>query len=190
MVNLGFIPPTKTIPSPDMSFMRLFKDNSIGWQQRGQYAIWMGASAAGSPPYRLLERVGNRVARIEHADGGPVFHKIAAGVPFLVENMAGFWLTFDSDAMWVDTRGPDGRYAVLAVGGSAGKPGQGVVDWTCPKCGSSMNAHTVEIGSNGFKSFLNRANEITAEFNADEGKRTCGHCHAVHPTSFGYTKAE
>jgi hypothetical protein len=180
MVSLGFVAPDKPIPSPDMSFVRMFNDNSVGWQQRGQYAIWTGASA-GETKYRLLERMGNRVARIEHEDGSVVFHKVAAGTAFTVENFTGFWLTFDSDAMWLDTPGPSGRFAVLAVGGAAGKPGHAVLDWTCPHCGTAINPRSLDIGPLGFSSFLRKASALAAEFNLDSQLRTCSHCNTVHP---------
>ncbi len=181
MVNLGFIPTDKPVPAPDMSFARMFNDSSIGWQQRGQYAIWTGAGAEGGPRYRLLERIGNRVARIEYEDGSPVLHKISAGVAFTIENLMGFWVGFDSDAIWLDTACPGGRYAVLAIGGAAGKPGRALVDWTCPHCGAPMHARTFQIPPLAFNSFLRQANALAAEFNADPQLRTCGACAAVHP---------
>jgi len=185
MVNRGFIPPDKPVPSPDMSFVRMFNDNSVGWQHRGQYAIWTGASAKGGPTYRLLERIGKRVAVIEHKDGSPVFHKVSAGVAFTVENLMGFWLAFDSDAMWLDTPFPSGRYALLAIGGAAGKPGRAVLDWTCPHCGAPIHSRTFEIKPLAFNSFLRQADALAAEFDTNPQLRTCGACGAVHPPQGG-----
>lgn len=181
MVSRGFVPSDKPVPAPDMSFVRLFNDNSVGWQHRGQYAIWTGASAEGGPKYRLLERIGNRVVAIEHQDGGPVLHKIAAGVAFTIENLTGFWLAFDSDAMWLDTPSPTGRYAALAIGGAAGKPGRAVLDWTCPQCCTPIHPRSVEIPPLAFQSFLRQASTMTTEFDADPQLRTCGSCGAIHP---------
>jgi hypothetical protein len=181
VVSRGFVPADKPIPAPDMSFVRLFNDNSVGWQHRGQYAIWTGASAEGGPRYRLLERIGNRVVAIEHQDGSPVLHKIAAGVAFTVENLMGFWLALDSDAMWLDTACSTGRYAALAIGGAAGKPGQAVVDWTCPRCGTPIHPQTFDIPRLAFQSFLRQADATTATFDADLQLRACGGCGSVHP---------
>lgn len=181
MVNLGFIAQQEPIPAPDMSFMRLFSDASIGWQHRGQFAIWTGISAAEGPRYRLLERIGNRVAAIERGDGNPLFHKLANGTPFTIENLTGFWLTVDSDAMWVDTPSPAGRYAVIAIGGRTGKPSRAVLDWTCPSCGTPIHAQTFEIPTNGFPSFLRKAHAAAVEFNANPQLRICPSCNAVHP---------
>ncbi|HSV83088.1 MAG TPA: hypothetical protein VLK85_28145 [Ramlibacter sp.] len=158
----------------------MLDDNSVGWQHRGQYAIWTGASAEGTH-HCLLERIGNKVARIAHDDGRPVLHRIAAGVAFTIENFMGYWLTLDSDAMWLDTPGRSGRYALLAVGGAAGKPGGGVVDWTCPRCGSAIRPRALDIAPMGFKSFLSRAETLAAEFDAEPQLRTCGSCGALHP---------
>ena len=181
MVNLGFIPQKEPIPAPDMSFMRLFSDGSIGWQHRGQFAIWTGISVGEGPRYRLLERIGNRVAEIERKDGSPVFHKIAHDTPFTIENLTGFWMTVDSDAMWVDTPCPTGRYALIAIGGRTGKPSRAVLDWTCPSCGTSVNARSFEISTNGFPSFLRKAQAAATEFNANPQLRACPSCGAVHP---------
>lgn len=181
MVSLGFVQPDKTIPAPDMSYARLFSDDSIGWQHRGQFAIWTGGSNEGGPAYRLLERVGNRVAAIGHEDGRPVFHKIARGTPFTVEGLTDFWLSVDSDAMWLDTPRPGGRYAVLTIGGSGGKPSRAVLDWTCPSCGGPIHAQTIEVAPMGFKSLLRKAQAAVGEFNANLQLRTCGSCAGVHP---------
>ena len=179
-MNRGYHPSGASVPAPDMSFVRLFGDASLGWQHRGQYAIWTGTSAQESR-YRLLERIGQKVACMELADGGPVFHKISRGTPFTVENLMAFWLTLDSDAMWLDTPSEAGRYALLAVGGSAGKPAGATVDWTCPSCGSAIGSRTLPIATAGFVDMLKVAEAAAAEFDADAQSRRCGECAAVHP---------
>jgi hypothetical protein len=162
-----------------MSFVRLFGDHQTGWQMRGQYAIWTGAGEASK--YLLLERVGDRVAPITYGDARPVFHEIKAGTPFHVQGMAGYWLAFDSDAMWLDTPAPEGQYAVLAVGGSAGKPSRAIVDWTCTRCGAGIGPHAIEIGPQGFRRFLDEADRYASEVSRDPTLRTCRKCDAVHP---------
>jgi hypothetical protein len=189
MVSLGYVPSERTIPSPDMSFVRLFGDLSIGWQLRGQYAFWNGASATERSKYRLLERIGNRVAPIAYPDGRPVFHQIKAGTPFIVLGLTGYWLTFDTDAMWLDTPGGEGQYAVLAVGGAAGKPGSAIIDWTCPGCGSSISRRTFEIAPLSFGRFLDQADAYVAEFNDDAKLRTC-ECGVAHPPAPGLVREE
>ncbi len=179
-MNRGYHPSGASVPAPDMSFVRLFGDASLGWQHRGQYAIWTGTSAQESR-YRVLERIGQKVACLELADGGPVFHKISRGTPFTIENMMGYWLTLDSDAMWLDTPSEAGRYALLAVGGSAGKPASATVDWTCPSCGSAIGSRELPIATAGFVDMLKVAEAAAAEFDADAQSRRCGACEAVHP---------
>ncbi|MDX3893433.1 hypothetical protein [Pusillimonas sp.] len=183
MVSKGFIQTDKPIPSPELSFVRMFNDSEAGWQQRGQYSIWAGESKEGGQRFRLLERFGNRVGAIEHADGRSVLHKVSAGTSFTIEGLLGFWLKFDCDAMWLDTPCPSGRYSLLAVGGTAGKPGQAVVDWVCPKCGESLHPQTIAIGSGprAFKRFLSEAEGVAAAFNSDADLRACGNCGSVHP---------
>jgi len=181
MVNLGFLPHEKPIPSPDMSFVRMFDDASIGWQYRGQYAIWMGASSEERSWYTLLERVGLKVAPIRYTDGSSVFHTISANTAFIVSNLMGFWIAFDSDAMWLDTPSADGQYAVLTIGGSLGKPGRAVVDWMCPKCGNAINPKSFDILPHALSDFLNQANDWADGFNKDKALRTCVDCGTVHP---------
>jgi rubredoxin len=173
-----------------MSFVRLFADLSVGWQLRGQYAFWNGASSDERLKYRLLERVKNRVAPIAYEDGRPVFHQISAGTPFVVLGLAGYWLTFDTDAMWLDTPAGEGQFAVLAVGGAAGKPGNADIDWTCPGCGSSISKRTFEIGPMSFGRFLDQADAYAAEFNNDPKLRTCDGCGTVHPPAPGLAREE
>jgi hypothetical protein len=181
MVNLGFLPTDRKIPSPELSFLRLFKDDSVGWQYRGQYAVWTGSSLAERRPYRLLERFGNRVAAIAYANGNVIMHRIAAGVPFLIEGDMRYWLTFDCDALWLDTPCAEGRYALLAVGGAAGRPGRAILDWACPRCGTAMHPSVLSIRPTAFAAFLDEASKAATAFDTDVQARTCDHCAAVHP---------
>jgi hypothetical protein len=181
MVKLGFVQPDKAIPAPDMSYARLFSDESVGWQHRGQFAIWSGASTDENPAYRLLERIGNRVVAIAHEDGRPVFHKIPRGTPFTVEGLTDYWLAIDSDAMWLDTPRPGGRYAVLTIGGSEGKPSKAVLDWSCPSCGESICPQTIEIPPMGIKVLMRKAAAAVDAFNTSPRLRACASCACVHP---------
>lgn len=185
MVNRGFVPHAKTIPSPDMSFVRLFDDNAIGWRHRGQYVIWTGADPDDRQAFLLLERIDSKVAPIRYDDGTPVFHRIAADTPFLIQGLTGIWMAFDSDAMWFDTPGEVGQYVFLAVGGAAERPGQAVLDLMCPSCGTKISPQRFEIPPLAFSRFLVQANARIDEINADPARRTCGVCGAVHPVVKG-----
>lgn len=181
--STGYVPSDRAIPAPDMSFMRLFDDATLGWQQRGQYAIWTGTQPAPAPPYRLFERFGQRIALIAHSDGRPLLHRIGAGQAFMVEGLAPYWLRFDSDAMWIDTPRQSGRSALLVVGGAAQRPGEAVIDWPCPNCGTALATQRLPIRRNGFRSFLRQAETWQAQFDARAQLRTCPSCGTVHPTT-------
>jgi len=183
MVNLGYIPQERKIPAPDLSYMRLFEDGETGWQYRGQYAIWMGHSNDPAKKHTLLERIGNRVARIEDKQGKTVFHKIGNGMAFSIENLMGFWLSFDTDQLWLDVKDGDHAYAVLSVGGAAGKPGEAVVDWMCPKCGTSIAPASLKIEPLAFSSFLAKVNAWVEKFNTDQSMRICSGCGYAHPAT-------
>ena len=190
VTSKGFIPQDKPIPHPDMSFVRMFNDNSVGWQFRGQYVFWTGHVTQADKKHKLLERLDNRVARIEDKNGETVFHKIAADTPFTVENLMGYWITFDSDAMWLDVENSDGQYAALMVGGSADKPGSATVDWPCPRCGLPIAQKTLKIIPEAFNSFLSEANEWVQTFNDDSAMRICKACDTEHPLSYGTNPTE
>lgn len=190
MVSRGFVPSSTRIPSPDMSFMRLLEDGSVGWQQRGQYAIWTGASAPGNPTFRLLELHKNKIVVIESEDGDPVMHKIASGVPFTIENVMGYWLSFDSDAMWLDLPNNQGQYAMLAVGGAEGKPAHAEVDCPCPNCGTRLSVESFAIPPLRFNLLLDYAEAWVAEFNSTPQRRTCPNCGCVHPLTYGLAHAD
>jgi hypothetical protein len=190
VISKGFVPQEKPIPHPDMSYVRMFNDNSVGWQFRGQYVFWTGHVTQANKKYKLLERIENRVARIEDKNGETVFHKIAAGTPFTVENLMGYWITFDSDAMWLDVKSSDGQYAALMVGGSTGKPGETTIDWTCRKCGKSIAPKVINIIQAAFNKFLSEANNWVQAFNDDPAMRSCVDCGAEHPLSYGTAQEE
>lgn len=190
MVSRGFVPSSARIPSPDMSFARLLGDGSIGWQQRGQYAIWTGANAPGKPKFRLLERHKNRIAVIASEDSDPVMHKVASGVAFTIENVMGYWLSFDCDAMWIDVPNDPEQYAILAVGGAEGKPAHAEVDCPCAQCGTQLSQRSFVIAPLRFNSFLDSAEAWVADFNSTPQHRTCPNCGSVHPLTYGLARAD
>ncbi|WP_321794913.1 hypothetical protein [Caballeronia sp. J97] len=159
----------------------MLDDTALGWIQRGQYAIWTGANDLGGAKYRLLERRGNRVIIISAVSGAPVMHRISSGTSFTVENLFGYWVSFDSDAIWLDIPRTRAQYAVLAVGGAEGKPAKAIVDCPCPKCGNSLNSQTFAIPPLGFKKLLDFADDWASNFNGSVRDRTCASCGFVHP---------
>jgi hypothetical protein len=181
MVTRGFVPQKGKIPSPDMSFVRMLEDTSIGWLQRGQYAMWTGASVQGEPQFRLLERSNNKICVIASDDGGFVMHRIPAKVSFTVENLMGCWFSFDSDAIWIDLPKQQGRYSILAIGGAEGKPSSVEVDCPCPQCGAPLNPSSMTIPPQRFKLVLDFADKWVQQFNSDEKRRACINCDCVHP---------
>ena len=185
MVKLGFVPSQKRIPSPDMSFARLLGEHRSKWEIRGQYAIWTGSQPAEARQYRLLERMGRKVARIEKASGGSVMHRIAADAAFTVENLMGYWLSLDVDAIWLDVPMSDKQYCLLVVGGTAGKPTFGNVGWICPGCGSSIAFTHFKRPLRDWELFLSAADDLVGKFNVETDLRTCHECGAVHPQSYG-----
>jgi hypothetical protein len=182
-VTLGYVPPQGRIPTPDMSFARIFAEHRSKWELRGQYAIWTGAREPGEARYRLLERVGRKVARVERPNGGAVMHRVPAGTEFMVENLAGYWLSLDVDSIWIETPSSGGQYCMLIIGGSTGKPDAANVGWVCPKCGSSLAFKAFQKPLRDFTTFLSGADKWVDEFNTKSEMRTCQECKTVHPQS-------
>lgn len=183
MVTLGYVPPQGRIPSPDMSHARIFAEHRSKWEVRGQYAIWTGSRAPGEARYRLLERLGRKVAPIEWPNGGAVMHRIAADREFMVENLAGYWLRLDVDSIWIEAPSSGGQYCMLIIGGSTGKPDAANVGWVCPKCGSSLAFKAFGRPLRDFPTFLTSADKWVDEFNSKPEARTCQECGTVHPES-------
>ncbi|MDT2022573.1 hypothetical protein [Methylocella sp. CPCC 101449] len=190
MVNLGYVPSERRIPAPDMSFARLFKQHRSKWEVRGQYAIWTGSRSSDEAKYRLLERLDRNVVRVEQANGRQLMHRITAGTEFTIENLAGYWLTFDVDSIWIDVSSAATQHCVLLVGGSTEAEGNASVGWLCPKCGASVSSKRFQHILRDLPSFLNAADKLVEAFNADAAVRTCEECGITHPPSHGMTQDE
>ena len=187
---LGFVPSESRIPSPDMSFARLFGDNRSKWGVRGQYAIWTGSRALDEERYCLLERVDRGVLRMQRESGASMMHRIPAETEFTIENLMGYWLKLDVDSIWFDIPSPAGQYCLLVVGGCTDKPSFASVGWVCPKCASSMASKAFDRPLRDFESFLKAADKCVEAFNSDVELRTCHDCGGEHPKSYGLVRDE
>lgn len=188
MVSLGYVPAERRIPSPDMSFARLFRDSRSTWGVRGQYAIWTGSRSADEDRYHLLECMERGVLRVERGRGGPLMHRVAAETEFTIENLMGYWLKLDVDSIWFDVPTSAGQYCVLLVGGCTDKPSLANVGWICPKCATSIGSKSFERPLRDFEFFLNAADKWVEAFNADDDLRICRDCGGTHPPSYGLVR--
>jgi hypothetical protein len=174
------------IPAPELSFVRSMADTEGKWELHGEYSIWSGAPKPGERPYLLHEWHDHGVLRIPRAAARPVLHRIAAGTPFEVAHLFGFWMTVDVDTAWVDHSGPDGQRCALMVGGAKGKPGEAACLWVCPKCAAFLARADFVVPHQRLERFLAFAQDRVRAFNADAALRACPSCGAAHPRSYGF----
>lgn len=165
-------------------------DTPSRWERHGDYSIWCGGSASGSAVYVLNEWRDNRVLAVPRRDAHPVMHRIAAGTPFEVERLFGFWMSLDVDSVWIDTSVSGRQRCALVVGGTKGKPADAACLWICPKCGTPLARSSFAIERQRFERFLGFAQDRVRMFNADERVRRCPSCAAVHPPSYGFYMEE
>jgi rubredoxin len=177
---------TSMIPAPELSFFLSMSETSSRWERHGDYSIWCGGSAPGSAVYVLNEWRDDRFLAVPRRGAHPVMHRIAAGTPFEVERLFGFWMSLDVDSVWIDTSVSGGQRCALVVGGSKGKPSDAACLWVCPKCGAPFARDSFAIARQRLERFLEFAQERVRAFNADAQVRTCPSCAAVHPPSYGF----
>jgi hypothetical protein len=182
-------PDPPAIPSVELSFVRSMLDTDGKWVLHGEYSIWSGGQKPGEPAYLLLERHETGVLPIPHAETHPIMHRIAAGTPFAVMHLFGFWVAIDVDTVWLDALGEAGHHYALMVGGAQGKPGQAACLFVCPKCAASFARAEFAVPRQRFERFLDFAEARVRAFNADMTLRACPSCGTVHPPSYGFDQA-
>jgi hypothetical protein len=171
---------------PELSFTVAMPDSDGKWRRHGDYAIWCGNRPKSEYGYVLHEWSARGVLPIPHRTKRPILHRIVQGTPYHVSHLFGFWVAHDVDAVWIEAEGKDSTNYTLMVGGSSGKPADTMCSWVCPKCASSFGAETVNTVREGFGHFLDVALKRVRAFNGDEKLRTCPHCGALHPPTYGF----
>jgi len=182
-------PAETAVPPVELSFIRSMRDTDGKWVLHGEYSIWSGGQRPDGPPYLLHEWREDGVLPIPRAETHPVMHRIAAGTPFEVAHLFGFWIAVDVDTVWIDALSDGGHHYALIVGGTLGKPGQAACLWVCPKCAAPIARAEFAVPRQRFERFLDFAQERVRAFNADPRLRTCERCGTVHPPSYGFDPA-
>jgi hypothetical protein len=179
-------PDQSAVPPVELSFVRSMLDTDGKWVLHGEYSIWSGGPRPGEPAYLLHELHENGVLAIPRAQTHPIMHRIAAGTPFEVAHLFGFWISVDVDTVWLDALDEGGHQYALIVGGTQGKPGRAACLWVCPKCAVAFARAEFALPSQRFERFLEFAQGRVRAFNADVKLRTCPRCGNVHPSSYGF----
>jgi predicted RNA-binding Zn-ribbon protein involved in translation (DUF1610 family) len=155
------------------------------WQALGQHDVWLGRYPVGQPQLRVQELHQNRC--VEFAKPGYSMHRVAAGTPYRISHLFGFWHVSDADLTWLQfERSPLTLYVALA-GGSTGLPGDQAVAWYCARCGQEIARQAFpRAGRTG--RFLTRGCQPAIEaFNAAVERRRCAACGWEHPPAYPFS---
>lgn len=158
-----------------------------GWRSVGDYVVWTGLEAPGTPPLVYWETCEGGIVRL--GDTTPTMHRILPGTPHHVAGLFGFWRVCDGDILYVRTKQGDTVHHAFLVGGQSRTYREDTVLWICPKCACRFGAVTVPGGQSRPEEMWRRQIEIVRAFNADEALRRCPDCGELHPTAYGFFAA-
>jgi hypothetical protein len=155
------------------------------WRSVGQHEVWVGRYPAAHPPLHVQEMHQRRC--VEFAKPGYCMHRVAAGTPYRVSHLFGFWHVSDADLNWLQFERSGLTFYVALAGGSTGLPGDQAIAWYCARCGEQINRQ--EFGRAGRAGrFLARGCQPAIEvFNATTDKRRCRACHWEHPPAYPFS---
>jgi hypothetical protein len=176
---------------PLMHYVQRMGDADSRWEEIGDYAIWTGNRKPDQLPLQLLELHDRSVIPIPWEQSAPILHRIPAGTPYHVRHLFGFWITVDTDTVWLQARygeppfGPAVYYSLM-LGGARTRPLQASCSWYCPSCGTPLHGVGYAMHPHGLAGFLRAAQEVVCEFNGSRDRRTCRECGDVHPPGYGF----
>lgn len=153
------------------------------WAAAGDHHIWHARFAPDHPPLEVWEWHNAGILRLPVTDHA--LNMIAAGTPYHIEHLFGFWRISAADTNWVRSVQQDGVYHVMLVGGLNGASVAEQTLWFCPGCGSELLRHRLARGGDP-DGYWRAQLELVRAFNADAARRTCKKCMTVHPTVYGF----
>jgi hypothetical protein len=151
------------------------------WQEASRYHIWTRKYEAAQPALSILERHPQGVARVPEAER--VMHRTAAGTPYHIEHLFGFWHTTANDTVFLRAEmEPNVLYTLIVA---TTKIGIETIAWYCPRCGNALQSSDFQGRRYGLRAFWKHTTDAARAFNAS-GARTCGGCGHVHPPAYGF----
>jgi hypothetical protein len=151
------------------------------WQEASRYHVWTRKFDLALPALSVLERHPEGVARVPEQER--VMHRTAAGTPYHIEHLFGFWHTTANDTVFLRAEIDAAVLYTLIV--STTKLGVETIAWYCPKCGNTLHASDFQGRRFGLRAFWKHTTGAAREFNASS-LRTCGSCGHVHPPAYGF----
>jgi len=180
------------IPEPILRYEVPFAD-ALGnaepgcepWRAYGQHQLWIGRYPAGAPPLYVQELL--PAGLLEYETTEFLLHRVAAGTPYRVTHLMGFWHVADADLLWFQIPRTALTYYIALAGGRKNLPGNHRIVWYCGECAHEIYGETFEgVGDTG--EFLSEiATSVVATFNADAARRRCPACGWEHPPAYPFT---
>lgn len=155
------------------------------WREVSRYHCWVQRYPVEAPPLSVLRARDEGVFRLPIRNRSIQF--LAAGQPFHIEHLFGYWRVSDADVLYLRISHEDVFYYVLLVGGTTAPHDEDTVLWICPKCASRLSVETFPTRKKGWDAFWDAEIETVRRFNDDRGLRLCAKCGHVHPpVAYGF----
>jgi hypothetical protein len=151
------------------------------WQEASRYTVWTRKYGLEQPALSVLERLPAGIARVPEQER--VMHRIAAGTPYHIEHLFGFWHTTANDTVLLRAEMDESVLYTIIV--STTKIATETMAWYCPKCGNALHSTDFAARRFGLKAFWKKTTDEARAFNASAA-RTCSACGHEHPPAYGF----
>jgi hypothetical protein len=182
----------RPIPEPILRYQVPFAD-ALGnaepgcepWRAYGQHQLWIGRYPVDAPPLHVQELRPEGLLEYETPDF--LLHRVAAGTPYRVTHLMGFWHVSDADLLWFQIPRSKLTYYIALAGGRTNLQGDHRIAWYCGECAHEIYRQDF-AGTGHTGRFLSRvATPAVEAFNADPARRRCPACGWEHPPAFPFT---
>jgi hypothetical protein len=180
------------IPEPVLRYEVPFADalgnaepGSEPWRAYGQHQLWIGRYPPDAPPLYVQELRPEGLLEYETTEF--LLHRVAAGTPYRVTHLMGFWHVSDADLLWFQIPRAGLTYYLALAGGRTNLPGNHGIVWYCGECAHEIYRQDFEhVGHTG-RLLSQIAAPVVDTFNADAARRRCPACGWEHPPAYAFT---
>ena len=155
------------------------------WRAYGQHQLWIGRYPTDALPLHVQEL--RPEGLLEYESRELLLHRVAAGTPYRVTHLMGFWHVSDADLLWFQIPRTELTYYIALAGGRTTLQGDHRIAWYCGECAHEIYRQDFErVGDTG--RFLSEvATPVVQAFNADAARRRCPACGWEHPPAYPFT---
>jgi predicted RNA-binding Zn-ribbon protein involved in translation (DUF1610 family) len=155
------------------------------WRVYGQHQLWIGRYPASAPPLHVQEL--RPEGLVEYETREFLVHRVAAGMPYRVTTLMGFWHVSDADMLWFQIPRSALTYYLALAGGRTNIEGNHSVVWYCGECAHEIYRDDfARVGDTG-RLLSQIATAVVEAFNADPARRRCPACGWEHPPAYPFT---